>query len=211
MYLPSHFREERVPVLHELIRSRPLATLVTLGPDGMTANHIPMMIVPEPLPFGTLLGHVARTNQQWRDAETTALAIFTGPEHYISPSWYPSKQEHGRVVPTWNYAAVHAYGTLRIHEDREWLRGLVTKLTETHEAQFERPWSVSDAPSEYVDGLLKAIVGIEIRIERLEGKWKMGQNRPDADRLATADRLQEMKTPSASEVGKLMAKGKADR
>jgi transcriptional regulator len=174
----------------------------------MVANHIPMMIVAEPLPFGTLLGHVARSNPQWRDAETSALAIFTGPEHYISPSWYPAKQEHGRVVPTWNYAAVHAYGVLRIHEDREWLRRLVTTLTETHEAQFEQPWSVADAPADYIEGLLKAIVGIEIRIDRLEGKWKMGQNRSDADREAAAERLQEMKTPSAADVGELMAKVK---
>jgi transcriptional regulator len=209
MYLPSYFREERVPVLHDLIRSRPLATLVTLAPDGMTANHIPMLIVADPLPFGTLLGHVARGNPQWRAGETPALAIFTGPEHYISPSWYPSKQEHGRVVPTWNYAAVHAYGTLRIHQDAAWLRGLVTRLTETHEARFDRPWSVSDAPADYIEGLLKAIVGIEIRIDRLEGKWKMGQNRSDADREAAADKLLEMKTPSAAEVGKLMAKVKA--
>jgi transcriptional regulator len=206
MYLPSHFREERVPVLHGLIRDRPLATLVTLGPDGMNANHIPMLIVPEPLPFGTLLGHVARGNPQWRSAEAPALAIFTGPEHYISPSWYPAKREHGRVVPTWNYVAVHAYGVLRIHEDKEWLRSLVTKLTETHEAPFEQPWKVADAPADYIDGLLNAIVGIEITIDRLEGKWKMGQNRSEADREAAAERLLEMKTPSAAEVGKLMAK-----
>jgi transcriptional regulator len=208
MYLPLYFREERVPVLHALIGERPLATLVTIGPDGMTANHIPMLIDPEPLPFGTLLGHVARGNPVWRDAGTSALAIFTGPDHYISPSWYPAKQEHGKVVPTWNYAAVHAHGTLRVHDDREWLRALVTRLTETHEAQFERPWSVADAPADYVDGLLKAIVGIEIPIQRLEGKWKMGQNRPDADREAAAERLLEMKTPSAAEVGDLMAREK---
>jgi transcriptional regulator len=184
MYLPPVFREERVEVLHAFMRENPLACLVTLGADGITANHIPVLIDPEPLPSGTLLGHVARANPVWREfsPEVAALAIFGGPDHYISPSWYPSKEEHGSVVPTWNYAAVHAYGRLEIHEDAEWLRRLVTRLTATHEAQFEQPWQVSDAPAEYVDGLLKAIVGIEMRIERIEGKWKMGQNRPEPDR-----------------------------
>jgi transcriptional regulator len=205
MYLPAHFREERVPVLHDLIRRYPLATLVTMGADGMTANHIPMIVAEGPAPFGSLVGHVARSNPVWRESEPSVLAIFSGPEHYISPSWYPTKQEHGRVVPTWNYAAVHAYGELRIHEDREWLRELVTRLTDTHEAQFERPWKVTDAPAAYVDGLLKAIVGIEIRITRMEGKWKMGQNRSDADRESAAGKLEEMKTDSAVEVGGMMA------
>jgi transcriptional regulator len=206
MYLPSYFREERIPVLHELIRTRPLATLVTLADTGMDANHIPMLIDSEPQPFGTLLGHVARANPVWRDGSVPALAIFSGPEHYISPSWYPSKEEHGRVVPTWNYAVVHAHGTLHIHDDAEWLRSLVTRLTQTHEAQFERPWSVSDAPAEYINGLLKAIVGVELRIDRLEGKWKMGQNRSEADREGAADALRELQKPGAVEVSELMAK-----
>ena len=204
MYLPPHFREEKVEILHELIRSRPLATLVTVGREGLEANHIPMMIEPEPSPFGTLVGHVARGNSLWRDAGRAALAIFAGPEHYISPSWYPAKQEHGRVVPTWNYIAVHASGVLQIHEDPEWLRKLVTRLTETHEAQFQRPWSVSDAPAAYIDGLLKGIVGIEITIDRLEGKWKMGQNRPDADRQTAAEALGKLGSSSAAEVGEWM-------
>jgi transcriptional regulator len=165
-----------------------------------------MLIDAEPAPFGRLVGHVARSNPVWRDAQVPALAIFTGPEHYISPSWLPSKAEHGKVVPTWNYVAVHASGTLQIHDDRDWLRALVTRLTETHEHQFERPWSVSDAPPDYIDGLLKGIVGIEITIERLEGKWKMSQNRTDIDRQAAAERVSEMKTPSAAETGELMAK-----
>ena len=184
MYLPPAFREERVNVLHAFMRENPLATLVTVGADGIVANHIPLLIDPDPLPSGTLFGHVARTNPVWREfsSENPSLAIFSGPEHYISPSWYPSKQEHGRVVPTWNYVAVHAYGRLQIHEDPDWLRNLVTRLTATHEDRFEQPWQVSDAPADYVDGLLKAIVGIELRIERIEGKWKMGQNRSEADR-----------------------------
>jgi transcriptional regulator len=189
MYLPAHFREDRVDVMHALIRECPLATLVTDGPDGLMANHLPMLIDPEPGPFGTLTGHLARPNSQWRSAGSAALAIFSGSDHYISPNWYPSKAEHGKVVPTWNYAVVHAHGTLEVHDDPEWLRTFVTRLTETHEAQFESPWSVTDAPADYIDGLLKGIVGIEIRIDRLEGKWKMSQNRPDADREAVARRL----------------------
>jgi transcriptional regulator len=204
MYLPPQFREDRVPVLHGLIERYPLAAIVTLGDDGLTANHIPMLILPEPAPFGTLVGHVARGNALWREAESAALAIFSGPEHYISPSWYPAKQEHGKVVPTWNYAAVHAHGVLRIHDDKEWLRDLVTRLTKTHEAQFAQPWSVSDAPADYIDGLLKGIVGIEIKIERLEGKWKMSQNRSDEDRESAAAKLHELRTDVAGEVGTLM-------
>jgi transcriptional regulator len=184
VYLPPFFREERVDVLHALVRAHPLAALITLDSDGIVANHIPLLVDAEPAPLGTLVGHVARANPVWRDfsAEVPSLAIFSGPEHYISPSWYPSKAEDGRVVPTWNYAVVHVYGRLEIHEDPEWLRALVTRLTATHEAQFEQPWAVTDAPVDYVDGLLKAIVGIEMHIERIEGKWKMGQNRSAEDR-----------------------------
>ena len=204
MYIPGQFREERVAVLHELIRARPLATLVTTDADGLAANHIPMLIDMEPSPLGTLVGHVARGNPVWRSAGIAALVIFTGPEHYISPSWYPAKQEHGRVVPTWNYAAVHAYGKLQIHQDPAWLLRLVTRLTETHEAQFERPWAVADAPAEYIDGLLKGIVGIEIKIERLEGKWKMGQNRSEEDREGAADGLRRTGSAAASDVADLI-------
>jgi transcriptional regulator len=204
MYLPSQFREERVPVMHDLIRKRPLATIVTVGAQGLTANHIPMLVQQEPEPYGTLVGHVARGNSLWRSAGTEALAIFGGPDHYISPNWYQEKQEHGRVVPTWNYAAVHAHGTLVVHEDREWLLELVTRLTRTHEAQFEQPWKVADAPPEYVEGLLKGIVGIEIPIVRLEGKWKMGQNRSAADRAGAALGLREIGSAGAVDVARLM-------
>jgi transcriptional regulator len=206
MYLPPHFREERISVLHSLMRERPLATLVTLGSEGLNANHIPLIVDPDPAPYGTLLGHVARPNRLWRDSDPSVLVIFAGPEHYISPNWYPAKQEDGRVVPTWNYAAVHAHGTLQIHEDREWLKSLVSRLTDIHEAQFEKPWSVSDAPEEYIDGLLKGIVGIEIRIERLEGKWKMSQNRSSTDQAGAAEGLAAMNHPSASEVEDLIVK-----
>ena len=208
MYLPAYFREDRVEVLHALIRQYPLATLVTAGPEGLTANHLPMLIDPEPTPYGTLTGHLARGNSQWRAAGEPALVIFAGPDHYISPNWYPTKQEHGKVVPTWNYATVHAHGILQAHEDRDWLRSFVTRLTATHESQFEQPWHVTDAPSDYIDGLLKGIVGVEIRIEKLEGKWKMSQNRSDADRQSSAAALEQIETPSAAEVSKLMAQSK---
>lgn len=195
-------------VLHALMRARPFASVVTLGSTGLSANHIPLLLDADPQPYGTLRGHFARSNPQWRDfsPETAALVIFNGPDHYISPSWYPSKQEHGRVVPTWNFVAVHAYGTLRIHDDREWVRNLVIQLTETHEAEFEQPWHVTDAPEDYIDGMLKAIVGIEIRIDRLEGKWKLGQNRNTADRLGAAEGLAKKESPSAAQVSELMAK-----
>jgi transcriptional regulator len=191
MYLPKDFREDDVPALHEAIRAIALGTLVTLGPDGMEASHVPMLVDPEPQPFGTLRGHLARANPQWRRlaAGTQALAIFLGPEAYITPAWYATKRANGKVVPTWNYVAIHAYGTLRTIDDAEWLRGLVTRLTETHEKDRAQPWAVSDAPGDYITGMLKAIVGFELPIARLEGKWKMSQNRPAEDRAGVVEGL----------------------
>lgn len=183
MYLPKEFKEERVPVMHEAIRQARLGTLITLGPDGMEASHIPMLVDPAPAPFGTLKGHIARANPQWRRAssEVQALAIFLGPDAYITPAWYETKRQSGKVVPTWNYVAIHAYGPLTFYEDADRLLALVTELTETHEAGRAEPWAVSDAPRDYVAGMLKAIVGFELPIARLEGKWKMSQNRPAQD------------------------------
>jgi transcriptional regulator len=187
MYLPKDFKEERVPVMHEAIRAARLGTLITLGPDGMEASHIPMLVDPEPAPFGTLKGHVARANPQWRRAsgEVQALAIFLGPDAYITPAWYETKRQSGKVVPTWNYVAIHAYGPLTFYDDADRLLALVTELTQTHEAGRAQPWAVSDAPKDFVAGMLKAIVGFELPIARLEGKWKMSQNRPAADRAGT--------------------------
>jgi len=201
MYIPPYFREERLPILHSFMREHPLAALVTSGQDGLTANHLPFLVKENAGPSGSLVGHVARGNPVWKTAATPALVIFSGPEHYISPNWYASKQEHGRVVPTWNYSAVHVHGMLRVHDDRDWLLDLVTRLTETHEGQFALPWKVSDAPAEYVEGLLKGIVGIEIPIDRIEGKWKMGQNRPEADRASARDGL---RAAGAGDVADLM-------
>lgn len=192
MYDVAAFREERIEVLHTLIAAHPLATLVTLTADGLEANHIPLLIDPQPAPYGTLRGHVARNNPMWRTfkSDTEVLAIFQGPHGYITPSWYPSKAQNGKVVPTWNYATVHAYGPLKIFEDAEWLRALVTRMTESQESKRARPWQVSDAPADYIDTMLKAIVGIEIPLRRLHGKWKMSQNRVPQDKAGVIQGLE---------------------
>ncbi|MCG8563023.1 MAG: FMN-binding negative transcriptional regulator [Hyphomicrobiales bacterium] len=191
MYVPPHFREERVEVLHDLIRAHSLATLVTLGADGLTASHIPMLIDPEPAPYGTLKGHFARANPHWQDisSEVEALAVFSGPQAYVTPSWYPTKQETGRVVPTWNYAVVHAYGRIETYTDPDRLLALITSLTDHYERELAAPWAVSDAPDDFVQRQLRAIVGIEIPVARLEGKWKVSQNRNAADRAGVAKGL----------------------
>jgi transcriptional regulator len=208
MYNALAFRETRTEVMHALMRAHPLATLVVLTAKGLEANHIPLLVDAFPAPdgaqgdsgaaasqgsLGVLRGHVARANPVWRtfDASAEVLAVFQGPQGYVTPSWYPSKVEHGKVVPTWNYAVVHAYGPLVIHDDAEWLRGLVTQLTQSHEAARERPWQVTDAPADYIDSMLKAIVGIEIPISRLEGKWKLSQNRLPQDREGVINALSE--------------------
>jgi transcriptional regulator len=189
MYLPAHFQETRTPVLHDLIRAHPLAVLVTLDAAGLVANHIPMEIDPGAGELGTLRGHVARGNPVWQSArpDVGAMAVFQGPQSYITPSYYATKAATGKVVPTWNYAVVHAYGPLRVIEDAAWLRGFIEQLTDRHEAALQQamgdaPWQVGDAPGSFIDGLVKAIVGIEIPIARIEGKWKVSQNRPAEDR-----------------------------
>ncbi len=184
MYDVAAFREDRVEVMHALIQAHPLATLVTMTPQGLEANHIPFLIDAAPAPFGTLRGHVARANPVWRsfNAEVDVLAVFQGSQAYITPSWYPSKAQHGKVVPTWNYAVAHAQGPLKIVDDAEWLRALVTRLTASQESALEKPWQVTDAPADYINTMLKAIVGIEIPVRRLQGKWKMSQNRLPQDR-----------------------------
>ena len=175
------------------MHERPLATLVTLAAAGINANHLPFELDSEPLPNGTLRCHVARANPVWRDysRDTEALVIFHGPQLYISPSWYETKKQSGEVVPTYNYAVVHAYGALRIIDDRAWLRGLVTRLTERFESASSAPWRVSDAPDDFIDRQLGAIVGIEIKITKLAGKWKVSQNRPALDRAGVVEALSE--------------------
>lgn len=180
MYIPQHFAETERGVVHGLIDAHPLGAWVTVGERGLEVNHIPFLVEPDRGEFGTLVGHMAKANSAWRCASQTVMSvvIFQGPEAYISPSWYLSKQQDGKVVPTWNYAVVHAHGVPRFIHDKPWLLDLVGRLTTKHEAGQGSPWSVSDAPAEFIDKLLEAIVGIEIPIARLEGKWKMSQNRP---------------------------------
>jgi transcriptional regulator len=195
VYLPKHFEEQRPEELRALMAAFPLATLVTGGLPGgsaFEANHIPLLYDPEPAPFGTLRGHMARANGHWRTwgPETPALAVFQGPQAYISPNWYPGKREHGRVVPTWNYTVVHAHGAVSVVDDAVWLRAFLDRLTAEHEADQPLPWKPADAPGDYIDGLLRAIVGVELKIARLEGKWKTSQNQPAANRTGVAEALE---------------------
>jgi transcriptional regulator len=183
LYLPPAFREDRIDVLHEAITRTRLATLVTLAAEGLIAGHVPMLLDKEPGPYGTLLGHLASPNPQGQGVVggVEGLAIFQGPEAYITPSWYETKRQTGKVVPTWNYVAVHAYGPVTFFNDPARLREIVTRLTTRQEATRAQPWSVDDAPPEFTETMLKGIVGFAIPITRLEGKWKMSQNRPARD------------------------------
>lgn len=183
MYSPAAFRQDDLAALHQQILDCRLATLVSQGPSGLQASHLPLLLEPGEGRFGTLYGHFARANPQWRDLAdgAEALVVFQGPEAYISPSWYAAKAEHGKAVPTWNYIAVHAQGRADVFDDAERLLQLVSRLSERHEAGRAQPWAVSEAPRDYIDGMLRAIVGFTLPIERLQGKWKLGQNRSAAD------------------------------
>ena len=211
MYVPSHFNEDRLDVLHAAMRRIGFATLVTLGPDGLIASHVPLLIDPEPGPFGQLRGHVALANPQGRGPAPSvdALAIFQGPNAYVTPSWYETKRRTAKVVPTWNYIAVHASGPIRFFDQPEALLRLVGDLTARHEAERAEPWSIVDAPADYVAGMLKAIVGFEIPIARLEGKWKMSQNRPAEDRAGVVDGLQRVGRPAETAVAEVMVASEA--
>jgi transcriptional regulator len=189
MYIPELFKEDRVDVLHQAIRQAGLATLVSLTNDGLIASHIPLLVDPEPAPYGTLYGHLARPNPQTRGAVGDALAIFLGPDSYVTPAWYATKQETGKVVPTWNYVAVHAYGPLEFIDDPEHIRQHVAGLTDRHEAGQPTPWATTDAPEQFIAALVRGIIGLRLTIRRLEGKWKMSQNRPLPDRLGVAHGL----------------------
>jgi transcriptional regulator len=186
MYLPAHFAESRPDVLATLVRSHPFGLLVTQNSDGgIDANSIPFVLDPGTAGTpGVLRGHVARANPLWQTArgDVDSLVVFQGPQGYVSPAWYPSKAEHGKVVPTWNYVMVQGRGRLRAIDDAAWLHAFVTRLTERHEGTRDAPWAVSDAPADYVATMLGAIVGIEIVLTSLTGKWKVSQNRPAADR-----------------------------
>ena len=206
MYLPAQFAEERVDVMHELIRTHSLASIVTLAGGKLTANHIPMRIFASPAPFGTLRAHVARANRLWRDiaAGADALTIFQGPNLYISPSHYATKRETGKVVPTWNYTVVHAHGTLRAMDDPRWLREFLEGLTDQHESGRTVPWKISDAPDDFINAQLKAIVGLELTITELVGKWKVSQNRLPTDRQSTMESLRKDATPASTAMATLI-------
>ena len=200
MYTPKAFEVTDLALLQTAMQQSELTTLVTHTSRGLVATHLPLMLDVTQGEFGTLTGHVSRANVQWRetDADAEALVIFLGLDTYVTPSWYPAKQETGRVVPTWNYAAIHAYGRITFFDDIERLRTVVTELTRRHEAAFPAPWQVTDAPAVYIDSQLKAIVGFEVRITRLEGKQKFNQNRAAEDRLGVIEGLRAQgKTPVA--------------
>ena len=191
MYIPAHFAIKHSKDLHTIIREHPLGVLVTVGPDGLDANHIPFEFDAGHGALGQLTAHVARANPVWQQCKDGAdvLVIFRGSESYISPNWYPSKHETHRQVPTWNYEVVHVHGRLTVMDQEKFVRGVVARLTREHEVNEPRPWKMGDSPPEYIDGMLRAIVGIEIAIERIEGKAKLSQNREDRDRLNAADEL----------------------
>jgi transcriptional regulator len=206
MHIPEHFQETRPDILHALIRQRAMGTLVTLGPAGIEANHLPFVFNAAQGPHGTLQCHVARANPVWREAgaDPQALVIFQGPDAYVSPSWYLSKRDTHRAVPTWNYVVVHAYGRPRVIQDPAWLRAHLEQLTRRHESGREAPWRMSDAPADFLERMINAVVGIEIPVSRLLGKRKLSQNRPAADQAGVIEGLSREGTESAQRVADLM-------
>lgn len=206
MYNPPLFAETRIEELHAFIRQHPLAAIITGGSNGLDATHVPVVLHAELPANGVLRCHLARANNHWKSLEAGApvLAIFQGPEHYISPSWYPSKQEHGKVVPTWNYAVVHVRGRARTFDDPEQLLQHLRTLTDQNERGFETRWSVDDAPAEYIKALATTIIGVEIAIETIEGKWKVSQNRPAADRQKVVKELLALDSSESVEMANLM-------
>ncbi|MES2626852.1 MAG: FMN-binding negative transcriptional regulator, partial [Pseudomonadota bacterium] len=207
MYIQQKFAETRLDVLHALLRAHPLGAFVVLGPSGIEVNHFPFFIDAGAGPFGVLRGHIPKGNPVWKDfcdADYEAVVIFQGEESYITPSWYPTKHQHGQAVPTWNYATVHAYGQPRFVHDHPWLLANVTELTNKQEATQAVPWQVADAPADYITSMLDKIVGVEIPITRLLGKWKMSQNRPSADQLGVIAGLTAQDTEKSAAVAQLV-------
>ncbi len=205
MYRPAAFRQDDLTALHAQIDSTGLALLTSNGTAGLQATHLPLLLEPEEGEFGTLYGHFARANPHWQDlAGLEALAVFAGPDAYVHPGWYPGKAEHGQVVPTWNYIAVHAWGQVETFDDPERLRELLTRLTARHEASRPRPWSLDDAPAEYLERMLRAIVGFALPIHRLEGQWKLSQNRQPADHAGVRQGLAASANPRDRELAARM-------
>jgi len=199
MYTPGHFHEARPQVLRAFIARHPLGALIAHGPEGLCVEMAPMQLIPQPAGAGLLRGHLARANPFWRMLASGAqvLTLFRGAAHYVSPSWYPTKHESGRVVPTWNYSVVQVRGTIRFFEAAQWLRPLVEALTDEHERLRAAPWQVGDAPADYMAGMLHAIVGFEIEISAIEGKFKASQNRSSADRAGVREGLRAAGVPAA--------------
>ena len=203
MYVPVEFEETQIDILHELIQQYPLGILLTHGQSGLDANHLPFELDTEVTELGVLHAHVARKNPVWQDVQDgdEVLVVFRAGDAYISPQWYPSKQEHHQQVPTWNYRVIHAHGKVKIRDDKRYVRGVVARLTRTHEAMQAEPWKMSDAPKDYIETMLKAIVGIEIEITKIQGKSKLGQNKEHRDIVGVANALS---TTGQREISKAM-------
>jgi len=210
MYVPAHFEESRPEALHDLIEKNPFGTLISQGPNGLDANHVPFVLHNRESNFGILNAHVARKNPIWQELKNNdqVLAIFQAANAYISPNWYPSKQEQHNQVPTWNYMVVHAHGRVTIHDDEKFVRGVVARLTRTHEASQPKPWKMTDSSPDYIDAMLKNIVGIEIEITRLVGKFKLSQNKVARDMLGAAEGL---KATGESEISGAMLSAVKDK
>lgn len=208
MYVPRAFAVDDIKILHQQMQASPLPVLVTHASQGLLASHVPMLLNPDEGPCGTLYGHLARANPHWQDLAqgTEALVIFAGEQVYISPTFYPGKADHGKAVPTWNYLAVHAYGMAEVFDDAERLLALVSRLSDRHEANRPAPWAVSDAPADYVDSMLKAIVGFRLPITRLQGKRKLSQNRDARDQAGVRQGLLANPNPQDHALAHLMVK-----
>lgn len=205
MYVPPAFREDDLAALHGTMRDARLADFVTATAEGLIATPLPLFLAPEEGPYGTLYGHLARANAQWKLPPTgDAMALFRGADAYVSPAWYPSKREHGKVVPTWNYVAVHAHGPAEFFDDADRLLDVVARLTDRHERPRAEPWAVTDAPEAFIRAQLRGIVGLRLPIARIEGKRKMSQNRSEADRRGVAAGLAASELPSEREAAKLI-------
>lgn len=213
MYLPAHFAETRPEVLRRFMATHPLAHLIVHGEGGLTADPVPLLHAPDPAPLGRLRGHLARANPLWKAAGeegVDVLVLFQGPSAYVSPNWYPSKRENHKAVPTWNYVTVQARGRLRAVDEAAWLRALLAELTAAHEAGFAEPWRLADAPADFLERMLAAVVGIEIEVTELTGKWKLSQNQPPANRVGVIAALEGLGTAQALVVAGLMRQREAE-
>ncbi|SFP10390.1 FMN-binding negative transcriptional regulator [Ectopseudomonas composti] len=206
MYCPAAFRQDDLPTLHAQIQANGLAIVTSSGAQGLQASHLPLLLAPDEGEFGTLYGHFARANPHWRDLASgaEALVVFSGADAYVHPGWYPAKAEHGKVVPTWNYIAVHAWGRAEVFDEPERLLQLVSRLSDRHEQGRAQPWAVDDAPRDYIESMLRAIVGFALPIRRLEGKWKLSQNRSTRDQAGVRAGLATSANPRDHELAAQM-------